>query len=214
MSYVTKELLYLQQGVPDHDNLRRVLEATVSAVVYEPIPGLMLYDAISSFEGTYDDRMTHVRPIALGVALGLRHLHSHNIVHRNILPENIVLTTGMTPKIGDFSCCIIGTQPRIYTLIGTPEYLAPEVILAQSSNANVDWWAFGCLLHEMITTHTPFGIHTEVSALIKHILYDDIVLDSLAIEEEDIVAQFLNRNPTHRLSGEFAIAHEWFRVQT
>lgn len=207
-----QELQLLHHDLPRNDNISRIIlvDPSTGYVQYEEVAGIVLEDAIICFKGDYTSRLLYTRPIAAGVARGLAHLHSNGVVHRNVVPENIMLCAGSAPKIGGFDCCAIGTDPRIHTLIGTPEYMAPEMIKAHQSSTTVDWWAFGCLLHEMLLGESPFAQNADAASLIKHILYSQITLDRLEPSEKHIISWFLTRDPTQRLCNIAALSHPWF----
>ena len=85
------------------------------------------------------------------------HLHSHNILYRDLKPENILLDETGYLKLCDFGFAK-HVQPAswTWTLCGTPEYLAPEIILNKGHGKAVDWWALGILLYEMLVGYPPF----------------------------------------------------------
>lgn len=124
-----------------------------------------LYNAI--YNGV---RLTHEMCVFYGtsIILGLDFIHSKNIVYRDIKPENIMIRSNGYPCIVDFGLSKqlpytkilenneIRTYSKCYTLCGTPEYVAPELILNSGYDEAVDIWAFGVLLYEMIFRRTPF----------------------------------------------------------
>jgi len=83
-------------------------------------------------------------------------LHSKNIVYRDLKPENILIEKTGYLKLTDFGFAKI-IEGRTYTLCGTPEYLAPEIILNKGHGKPVDWWTTGILLYEMIAGIDPFS---------------------------------------------------------
>ena len=84
------------------------------------------------------------------------YLHSKNIVYRDLKPENILIDKSGYLKLTDFGFAKT-IEGRTYTLCGTPEYLAPEIILNKGHGKPVDWWTTGILLYEMIAGIDPFS---------------------------------------------------------
>jgi protein kinase A len=99
------------------------------------------------------------------------HIHSKNIIHRDLKPENILLQPNGYSKLTDFGFAkVLEPGTRTYTLCGTPEYIAPEVLLNKGHGKPVDWWTLGILIYEMICGQPPFcdedpmGIYQKILA--------------------------------------------------
>ncbi len=92
------------------------------------------------------------------IANAVYHLHTQNtpIVHRDIKPENI-LCFGQTLKLADFGSSNVKDKIMKGTVCGTPEYMAPEMILKEGHDELVDVWCIGILLYELIFGKTPFS---------------------------------------------------------
>ena len=122
------------------------------------------------------------------------YLHNKNIIYRDLKPENILIHKSGYLKLTDFGFAKI-VEGRTYTLCGTPEYLAPEIILNKGHGKPVDWWTCGILLYEMIAGIDPFsdddpmmvyqkiltgkikfpsGFDSNAKSLIKHLLDSDL----------------------------------------
>lgn len=84
------------------------------------------------------------------ITLALQYLHQRQIAYRDLKPENLLIGSDGHLKITDFGFAK-KIVDRSYTLCGTPEYLAPEIIMGQGHNLGVDWWALGILLYEMLS---------------------------------------------------------------
>jgi len=107
----------------------------------------------------------------LQTAAAFAHIHSKNIIHRDLKPENILVAQNGYSKLTDFGFAkIVEPGARTYTLCGTPEYIAPEVLLNKGHGKPVDWWTLGILIYEMIVGQPPFcdedpmGIYQKILA--------------------------------------------------
>jgi serine/threonine protein kinase len=101
------------------------------------------------------------------------YMHGKNIIYRDLKPENILLTASGYLKLTDFGFAKI-IDYRTYTLCGTPEYIAPEVLLNKGHGKPVDWWTLGILVYEMIVGYPPF-VDEEPMGIYQKILSGKIV---------------------------------------
>merc|ERR1712099_196304 len=112
-------------------------------------------------------------------AAGFAHIHSKNIIHRDLKPENILMCQNGYSKLTDFGFAkIIEPGTRTYTLCGTPEYIAPEVLLNKGHGKPVDWWTLGILIYEMIVGYPPF-VDEDPMGIYQKILSGKIVFPKL-----------------------------------
>ncbi|XP_014219547.1 cAMP-dependent protein kinase catalytic subunit-like [Copidosoma floridanum] len=103
--------------------------------------------------GKFDENLS--RFYAAQVALVLEYLHKCSLVYRDLKPENILIDNEGYVRVTDFGFSKM-IENRTWTLCGTPEYLAPEIILSRGYSRSVDWWSFGVLIYEMNAGYSPF----------------------------------------------------------
>lgn len=111
------------------------------------------------------------------IAAIFEYCHSKNIVYRDLKPENILLTSDGYLKLTDFGFAKV-IEHRTYTLCGTPEYIAPEVLLNKGHGKPVDWWTLGILIYEMIVGYPPF-VDEDPMGIYQKILSGKIVFPKL-----------------------------------
>ena len=97
--------------------------------------------------------------IFMDIAYGLRFLHSKSIIHRDVKPENILMTSDYRVKLADFGISkIVGDDyAQAHTSIGSLVYMSPEVYLHQPYDKKCDIWALGLIFYEMAMMKHPFG---------------------------------------------------------
>eukprot|EP01055_Gregarina_sp_Pseudo9_P005821 Gregarina_sp_Pseudo_9__5820@NODE_887_length_2095_cov_3_670233_g833_i0_p1_GENE_NODE_887_length_2095_cov_3_670233_g833_i0NODE_887_length_2095_cov_3_670233_g833_i0_p1_ORF_typecomplete_len441_score79_07Pkinase/PF00069_25/4_2e69Pkinase_Tyr/PF07714_17/9_9e42cNMP_binding/PF00027_29/6_8e22Kinaselike/PF14531_6/1_5e16Pkinase_fungal/PF17667_1/2_3e09Kdo/PF06293_14/3_8e06WaaY/PF06176_11/0_00022FTA2/PF13095_6/0_98FTA2/PF13095_6/0_41Seadorna_VP7/PF07387_11/0_02RIO1/PF01163_22/0_022APH/PF01636_23/0_31_NODE_887_ len=94
------------------------------------------------------------------IIVAIEYLHERNIAYRDLKPENVLLDSQGYTKLIDFGCAK-KMKERSYTLVGTPHYMAPEVILGKGYALTADIWTFGVVLYEFVCGPLPFGNDAE-----------------------------------------------------
>lgn len=149
------------------------------------------------------------------VILGLKFLHDHSIVYRDLKLDNLLLDRDGYCMIADFGLCKenMGYGQRTSTFCGTPEFLAPEVLTETSYTRAVDWWGLGVLVYEMLVGESPFPGDDEEE------VFDAIVNDEvryprhLSVEAISLMRRLLRRTPERRLGASEADAEDVMRHQ-
>lgn len=150
------------------------------------------------------------------VVLALDFLHTRTIMHRDVKPENVVLDFKGNAKLVDFGCCKKSITSS--TVVGTPEYFAPEIILGKGYTCAIDWWALGVLMHELIVGPLPFGDGSgNRLQLLQDIVKGTLTLPSgVARPSKSLLSSLLEGIPHLRLGASSKGAkevqeHEFFR---
>ncbi|KAI8099682.1 kinase-like domain-containing protein [Halteromyces radiatus] len=128
-------------------------------MVMDYVPGGELFRILRRQKNFSEDA---VRFYTAEVILALEYLHANEIIYRDLKPENILLDAKGHVKLTDF-----GFAKRVptytYTVCGTPDYLAPEIILSKGYTRSVDWWSLGVLIYEMLVGRPPFEDENPVN---------------------------------------------------
>ncbi|KAK4687813.1 ser/thr/tyr protein kinase RAD53, partial [Tremellales sp. Uapishka_1] len=221
------EILLLLQ----HENICRMIEYYEDpqhiCLVLEYIEGGDMLDYIMNYpatdRGLPEEEAAHY---ALQICRAMAYMHEKGIAHRDLKPENILVTKETTDcprmvKIADFGLAkIVDDQTMLVSMVGTPQYLAPEVVM-QSKEAPgyenvVDSWSVGIIVYSMMTKALPFDEDNELSVE-KRIMsrfyqkFDAGLLDRLGVSllAIDFIDRLLAKDPRERMTMAEALEHEW-----
>jgi len=151
---------------------------------------------------------------AAEVVLAFEYLHGLHIAYRDLKPENVLLDREGHVKLTDFGFAKV-VEDRTWTLCGTPEYLAPEIIMSKGHGTAVDWWALGILIYEMLAGFPPFADENHFA------IYQKIMAGSFQFPSNfdpvarDLVNKLLTPDRTKRFGclkdgAQDVKNHKWF----
>eukprot|EP01017_Pseudomicrothorax_dubius_P008452 TRINITY_DN12783_c0_g2_i2.p1 TRINITY_DN12783_c0_g2~~TRINITY_DN12783_c0_g2_i2.p1 ORF type:complete len:279 (-),score=86.05 TRINITY_DN12783_c0_g2_i2:169-948(-) len=180
----------------------------------EYVSGQELFDIIRDIGllSTYDAQF------AIGsIILAIEYLHSENIIYRDLKPENIMVDEQGYIKLIDMGTAKIlsPSNLRTYTIIGTPHYIAPEVLKGKGYTTAVDLWAIGVCLFEFMCGYLPFGDEADDPMEIYESVSKAKVIFPLYLQDQaakSLILQLLSKIPEQRLGPSYAAlkANPWF----
>ncbi|XP_054269227.1 serine/threonine-protein kinase PLK4-like [Macrosteles quadrilineatus] len=132
---------------------------------------------------------------------GLRYLHSHNIIHRDMTLSNLLLTKDHRVKIADFGLATKLAYPgeTHKTMCGTPNYISPEIALRRTHGLETDVWGLGCVLFTLLVGRPPFDTRAIQITLERVINLDYHIPDYLSNEARDLIMRLLQEKPEDRI---------------
>ena len=137
------------------------------------------------------------------IILAIEFLHKKNLIYRDLKPENILIDKEGHIKLTDFGLSKILDSPekKSYTICGTVQYLAPEIIKGEGYNNSVDWWSLGILLFEMLTGKLPFKFRFDTQPNLD--VYKRKIIYPSWIDEttKDLIENLLKIDPNERIGN-------------
>lgn len=188
-------------------------------LICEYIPGGDLFDAIAVAQKFTEEQSSLMIKHLL---LALAYLHNMDIVHRDVKPENLLVeydgTRIKTLKLADFGLACEVTKP-LYTVCGTPTYVAPEILAECGYGVKIDVWAAGVILYILLCGYPPFvSEDNDQEKLFDCILtgkYDfpEENWYNVSIDAKELIQNMLQLAPELRFSAEDVLDHPWLHTE-
>ncbi|XP_020279716.1 serine/threonine-protein kinase GG21441 isoform X2 [Pseudomyrmex gracilis] len=184
-------------------------------LVMELVKGGDLFDAIAAAT-KFSEAEASVMISHLTSALA--YLHSHHIVHRDVKPENLLVEMDGSHirclKLGDFGLAQVVREP-LYTVCGTPTYVAPEILAETGYGLKIDVWAAGVILYILLCGFPPFvSLENEQEELFERILSGQYEFtwpywENISDSAKQLISNMLQPQPELRFSAEDVLDHPW-----
>ncbi|XP_070685214.1 rhodopsin kinase grk7-b [Pempheris klunzingeri] len=165
-------------------------------------------------------RMERVVHYMAQITTGILHLHSMDIVYRDMKPENVLLDATGQCRLSDLGLAVeLPKGKMICQKAGTPGYMAPEILRQECYSMSVDWWALGCSIYEMVAARLPFKDFREKvqnEEVTRRTLEDECKFEHKAFDAptKDIISRFLKKKVGFRLGcreGDDPRSHPFFK---
>ncbi|RWS02096.1 serine/threonine-protein kinase D1-like protein, partial [Dinothrombium tinctorium] len=200
-------------------NLEKMFETPERIfVVMEKLKGDMLEMILSSERGRLSERVTKF--LIYQVLVALRYLHSRNIVHCDLKPENVLLSSDeefTQVKLCDFGFArIIGEKSFRRSVVGTPAYLAPEVLRNKGYNRSLDMWSVGVIIYVSLSGTFPFNEEEDINDQIQNaaFMYPPNPWKEITTEAIDLINNLLQVKTRKRFTVDKSLNHTWLEDYT
>eukprot|EP00042_Codosiga_hollandica_P028233 m.146959 g.146959 ORF g.146959 m.146959 type:complete len:356 (-) comp52719_c0_seq2:108-1175(-) len=187
-------------------------------LILDYVEGGELFDRIVE-EGNFTE--VDASRIMRQMTEAIQYLHELGIVHRDLKPENLLFATKEPQSdilVTDFGLAkLIDDQVALKTACGTPNYVAPEILLQKGYGKQVDVWSLGVILFILLCGYPPF--YDENDAVLFEMImkgkfdFDDRYWHEVSADAKDIIRRILVVNPTNRFTTQQILAHPWITGQ-
>lgn len=140
--------------------------------------------------------------------LGIGFLHKNEIIHRDLKPENLLLDSNECIKICDFGWCVKGTDVRT-TFCGTLDYMAPEMFSRGGHGFEIDLWALGVLLYELLHGTAPFTAKNDTEKCRQIMRGEFAIATHVSRDAADLIRGLMQVVPSKRLTCDSILQHPW-----
>lgn len=224
LKMISKEILFRMKQIEHAKSEKHVLstlshpfiiklhaasqDATCLYLLLEYIPGGELFTRIRLWGYFPNDVALFY---SAEILLTLQYLHSLRIVYRDLKPENLVIDSEGHIRLIDFGFCKkLAEGQKAHTLCGTPEYLAPEMVKSEGHSFEVDWWAFGILIYEMLCGSPPFVDSNPYNIYKKIVKGEFLFPEGFSAAAEELICELLRGDPAQRLGDVEVCRVQWY----
>ncbi|HEY5933775.1 MAG TPA: protein kinase [Kofleriaceae bacterium] len=199
-----------------HDNIIKVLDLDRTPtgrpyIVMEYVEGKTLREVIALGHAP----LGGIAHVMTEVLLALEAAHGASVVHRDLKPDNVMVTASGHAKVLDFGIAKLATDRTLRTrtgaAVGTPPYMAPEQILGEPLDGRTDLYAAGVMMFELVTGTRPFDGATDFQIMQAHLGTEPVSPRSLRADLPDgiaaVILQALAKRPADRFASARAMAH-------
>jgi len=180
-------LVRLHQTYKDKDRLYFLFEPVLGGELFTILRAQTLFDEPTA---TF---------FAACVLSAFEHMHSFDIVYRDLKPENLLIDKQGFVKITDFGFAKHIGSAHTFTLCGTPDYLAPEIVAGKGHGKGVDWWTLGILIYEMLASYPPFYQEDPMLTYSKILQSEPSMPSYFSKNAVSILKKLLNKKASKRL---------------
>lgn len=154
----------------------------------------------------------NVRKFMKQIVSGLQYLNNKNVYHRDLKPQNILLTKDYTIKISDFGLAkTCESDTLLDTICGSPMYMAPEIMKYKKYDTKADLWSLGVIFYQMLTGKTPYTARSH-SELMNNIENQDVIFPKcICVTKEglDLLLKLLQKKSDERMTWDELFKHAW-----
>uniref|UniRef100_A0A182QH80 non-specific serine/threonine protein kinase n=1 Tax=Anopheles farauti TaxID=69004 RepID=A0A182QH80_9DIPT len=152
----------------------------------------------------------------------LQHMHSKSIAHLDLKPQNILLAGKSVDdglKLCDFGIArFIGEKNKIYEIVGTPDYVAPEVLHYDPLSLQTDIWSIGVVAYVLLTGLSPFGGDSKQETFLNvtkcSLTFPDDLFEGISNDAIDFIRSALRIKPKERMTVNECLEHRWLKEDT
>lgn len=191
-------------------------EGGVHFIVMEFVHGMTLKKLIQKDAPMSTEKVVHV---SMQIAKAMEFAHEHEIIHRDIKPQNVIITDNGEIKVTDFGIARAGatsTMTRTGAVMGTAHYISPEQAQGNIVGPTTDIYSLGVVMYEMATGELPFRGENPVSVALKHIndtpMPPRSVFGDIPISLEAVIIKSMAKNPNERYRSAEAVRDDLKRV--